>query len=197
MTIIRSSSLAVAALMSQVTLSFEEVSAGAVSCFLFVAATLCTRLSVRAGVSPFAVFILGSQAAALMSTAHCAMGVFDGGLHAEVGGWVVAEGLTLAVVYAFGLFCVAKALSYPFAGICTQIWGSNVVLMLAFEALRDPFASNASLAQTPTAMYPYHWPVVAGVAGVALGAAISASVGPCPGWDGKPPKEFLGGRLSI
>jgi len=197
MTIIRSSSLAVAALMSHVTLSREEVGAGVVSCCLLVGATLCTRLSVRAGVSPFAVFVLGSQAAALMSTAHCAFGVLDGRLHEEVGGWVVAEGLALAVCYAFGLFCVAKALSYPFAGICTQIWGSNVVLVLAFEALRDPFHRTASLAQTQATLYPYHWPVIAGVVGVALGAAVSASVEPCPGLDDNLPKVPPGFALSV
>lgn len=197
MTIIRSSSLAVAALTSHVTVSREEIGAGVVSCCLLVAATLCTRLSVRAGVSPFAVFILGSQAAALMSTAHCAFGVFDGGLHAEVGGWVLAEGLGLAVCFSCGLYCVAKALSYPFAGVCTQIWGSNVVLVLAFEALRNPAYHTASLAQTTTATYPYHWPVIAGVVGVALGAAVCASVGPSPELDSKRAKDISGLALSI
>lgn len=197
MTIIRSSSLAVAALMSHVSVSREEIGAGLVSCCFLVSATLCTRLSVRSGVSPLAVFILGAQAAALMSTVHCAIGVFDGGLHAEVGGWVVAEGLALSVCFSFGLFCVAKALSYPFAGLCTQIWGSNVVLVLAFEALRNPDFRNTSLAQTPHAMYPYHWPVIAGVVGVALGAAICASVGPSPEPDEKPVKDLSGFALSV
>jgi len=180
-----------------VTMSRAEVGTGAVSCCLLVAATLCTRLSVRAGVSPLAVLILGSQAAALMSTIHCGLSVLDGGLHAEVSGWVVAEGLGLAICYTFGLYCMAKALSYPFAGVCTQIWGSNVVLVLAFEALRNPVSHTASLAQTPTALYPYHWPVVVGVFGVALGIAVTASSGPCPRIDDKHSSELPGFTLSI
>lgn len=172
MTIIRSSSLAVCAFTSREGLARTEMGAGLVSCCFLVAATLCTRLSARAGASPLALFALGSQAAALMSVAHCALGIFDDSLEAEVSGWVVALGLALAVCFALSFYCIAKALKYPYAGECTCVWGANVMVVLALESLRTKYFSGA----LPMALATPQWPVVAGIIGVKLGIYICVSM---------------------
>lgn len=174
MTIIRSSSLAACAFTSHVTLSRTEMGAGLLSCCFLVAATLCTRLSARAGASPLALFALGSQAAALMSAAHCALGSLDGSLEAEVGGWVVALGLGLAACFAFSFYCIANALKYPYAGECTCVWGANVMIVLALEAFRTSAHFHGDVALTSLATP--QWPVAAGIIGVALGVYVCASM---------------------
>ncbi|CAK0837193.1 unnamed protein product [Prorocentrum cordatum] len=97
-----------------------------VNMLLFATAAILMRLGSK-GTSAAASFVIRCQT---LSLAAVLGSVVRGGMNGKTGMSCFAVLGCLALLHDVGTFCIAKALAYPLAGLCSAIWGSNAVVVI-------------------------------------------------------------------